>query len=139
MRIGASIVLEDKRRGEWIFGKIKFLHRYSSFRKMLETEGVENMLPFIRPGDVDGGVRIYESFPGGRGVLREGCVAIGIDVLKNNFGEIIKRKSSAQKDEVKKSYLEKRKRTDIFEEETEKVVSKKSDGLDHKDYFAESK
>lgn len=102
MRKGNTIVLEDKRRGEWIFGRIKFLHRYSSFRKMLETEGVENMLPFIRPGDVDGGVRVYESFPGGKGVLREGCVAIGIDVRQNNFGEIIKHKTSCQKDEFEK-------------------------------------
>lgn len=139
MRKGATIVLEDKRRGEWILGKIKFLHRYSSFRKMLETEGVENMLPFIRPGDIDSGVQIYENFPGGRGVLREGCVAIGIDVQKNNFGEIIKRKPSSQKDEVQKSYLEKRKRDDNLEGKTEKLVSKKSDELDHKDYFAESK
>lgn len=133
MRKGATIVLEDKRRGEWIFGKIKFLHLYNSFRKMLETEGVENMLPFIRPGDIDAGVRIYESFPGSQGVLRVGCVAIGIEVLKNNFGEIIKRKLSYQDNERKNSSLEKRKR----DEGSEEIFSKKSGGLDHKDYFSE--
>ncbi len=138
MRKGSTIVLEDKRRNEWIFGKIKFLHKYSSFRKMLETEGVENMLPFICPGDIEGGVRIYESFPGGRRAP-EGCVAIGIDVQKNNFGEIIKRKPSDQTNEVKKSYLEKRKRNDILDKESEKIVDKKLDELDHKDYFTESK
>ena len=106
---------------------------------MLEREGVENMLPFIRPGDIDGDVRIYESFPGGRGVLREGSVAIGIKVQKNNFGEVIKQTPSVPKEEVQKSYLEKRKRDDILEEKTEKVVSKKSDDLNHRDYFAESK
>ena len=91
MQEGATIVLEDKHYGKWIFGRIKFLHRYNSFREMLETEGLENMLPFIHSGNIDEGVCVYESFPGGHEVLRKGCVAIGIDVQRNNFGEIIKK------------------------------------------------
>ena len=91
MKKGATIVLEDKRRNEWIYGRIKFLHRYASFRKMLEREGVNHLLPFLGENDIEKGIQVYESFPGGKGVLREGCVAIGIAVQKNNFGEPIRK------------------------------------------------
>ena len=96
MKRGDTIVLEDKRRNEWIYGRIKFLHRYTSFEKMLESEGVENLLPFLTENDLQTGIRVYESFPGSRGVLRDGCVAIGILVLKNNFGEPIKRQTTVK-------------------------------------------
>ena len=90
MQVGGTIVLEDKNRNQWIFGHIKFLHVYASFKEMLEREGVENMLPFLSPEDIDGGVRIYESFPRSERVLTEGCVAIGSEGVENNFGEKIK-------------------------------------------------
>lgn len=163
MQEGATIVLEDKRRGQWVFGRISFLHRYDSFRKMLEKEGVENMLPFLRPGDIDEGVYVYERFPGGRGVLREGCVAIGIEVRENNFGESIKRKSSHQESDVKnlgdkkKNVSEqgipivgKRKREEVTEEGISKKAKhlenaktdcfdNKTDAFSSKDGFSEKK
>ena len=85
MREGATIVLEDKRNKQWIFGYIKFLHRYDSFKHMLKSEGVKTMLPFLQPDDIDEGIRVYESFPGGHEAIKKGCIAIGIDIQKNNF------------------------------------------------------
>lgn len=67
---GDTIVLEDKRRNEWIYGRIKFLHRYSSFEKMLKSEGVEKLLPFLNANDLQAGIHVYESFPGSQGVRK---------------------------------------------------------------------
>lgn len=42
--------------------KIKDIKRYNSFKDMLETEGLENVLPGINT--IEEGIRIYHSFPG---------------------------------------------------------------------------
>lgn len=85
MKTGATIILHDKKRGEWVLGEIKFLHIYKSFSEMLKAEGVNNMLPFLTENDLQKAVEVYERFPGSQRVMQEGCVAIGILVKEHNL------------------------------------------------------
>lgn len=81
MRPGDRLTLVDKANRESLTGVITFLHNYASFRKMLENEGVRNMLPFLRDDEVEAGIKIYQSFPGSHRVQIFGCVAIGVRCL----------------------------------------------------------
>jgi ASC-1-like (ASCH) protein len=78
MKLGDSILLYDDLRGQYVRGVITFLNTYKTFTEMLEFEGVKNLLPFLRDGEVAKGVEIYNNFPGSRRVEEFGCVAIGI-------------------------------------------------------------
>lgn len=82
MIVGEYIFLFDDKRDQNIYGRISFKHEYKTFREMLLTEGVKNMLPFLNSEDLEQGIKIYESFPGAERVKKFGCVAIGIKVIK---------------------------------------------------------
>ena len=88
MQVGDTILFCDKKTGYYIFGKIKFKHEYNSFEKMLTTEGVSNMLPFLEDHELAEGVDVYNAFPRASRVHEFGCVAIGITVLKFNLRPI---------------------------------------------------
>lgn len=81
MKVGDTILLNDGRRGEYVYGTITFKNEYATFEQMLHAEKVSNMLPFLSDEQVDEGVRIYNSFPGADRVRELGCVAIGITVI----------------------------------------------------------
>ena len=49
---------------------------------MLKNEGVRNMLPFLKDGDLTKGIRVYQSFLGSDRVRQFGCTAIGIRIDK---------------------------------------------------------
>lgn len=88
MQIGDTVSFCDRKTGYYICGKIKFKHEYVSFEGMLKTEGVSNMLPFLKDHELSEGVAVYNAFPGASRVHELGCVAIGITVLKFNLGPI---------------------------------------------------
>ena len=81
MQVGEQIFLFDSKNNQNILGVISFKHEYKTFREMLITEGVRNMLPFLKPEDLGQAVKVYESFPGAERVKEFGCVAIGIRVI----------------------------------------------------------
>jgi ASC-1-like (ASCH) protein len=87
MRVGDSISFCDKKSGQYIYGVIKFKHEYTSFQEMLSSEGVSNMLPFLKDSELTEGVRTYNRFPGASRVNKFGCVAIGISVTKSNLSK----------------------------------------------------
>lgn len=82
MHTGDTVSFCDKKTCEYMYGKIKFKHEYRSFEEMLISEGVSNMLPFLKNHELAEGVAVYNSFPGASRVHKFGCVAIGITVLK---------------------------------------------------------
>ena len=60
---------------EQLRGKVVAVNRYASFKSMLESEGITNMLPGAT--DINEGVRIYTSFGSyAEDVKKYGCVAI---------------------------------------------------------------
>lgn len=62
--------------------KISFLHFYSSFKEMLEHEGIENCLPGIK--NIEEGVQLYHSFPGYKeGEVLYGVLGIGISLISS--------------------------------------------------------
>jgi ASC-1-like (ASCH) protein len=76
-------------RNEGIICQIVFLHRYNSFREMVDKEGVYNLLPQLKNRrDLEGealmsaAIRTYEGFPGSDRVRTQGCVAIGVKYLR---------------------------------------------------------
>lgn len=84
MQIGDTISFCDKETGHYIYGKIKFKHEYKSFEEMLNSEGVSNMLPFLKDHELTEGVAVYNAFPGASRVREFGCVAIGITITEFN-------------------------------------------------------
>ena len=82
MKVGEHIFLFDKEGNRNILGIISFKHEYKTFKEMLITEGVSNMLPFLKSEDLVQAIKVYESFPGASRVKKLGCVAIGIKVIK---------------------------------------------------------
>ena len=87
MRVGDSISFCDRKSGQYIYGTIKFKHEYTSFQEMLSSEGVSNMLPFLKDSELMEGVRTYNRFPGASRGNQFGCVAIGISVTKSNLSK----------------------------------------------------
>lgn len=87
MKIGDTISFRDRKTGHYIYGKIKFKHEYKSFEEMLNSEGVSNMLPFLKNHELAEGVAVYNAFPRASRVREFGCVAIGITVIKFNLSQ----------------------------------------------------
>lgn len=87
MHVGDSISFCDRKSGEYIYGFVKFKHEYESFQEMLNSEGVSNMLPFLKDSELMEGVRTCNRFPGSSRVNQYGCVAIGISVTKSNLSK----------------------------------------------------
>lgn len=59
--------------------RIKALRIYPSFRKMLEEEGLENVLPNVK--NIEEGVRIYRQFYDKKKEKKYGVVAIEIEPI----------------------------------------------------------
>lgn len=85
MSVGDTILFFDRKKGQYIYGQISFKHKYDSFQDMLTTEGVRNMLSFLNDGEIEDGVKVYNSFPFSERVATYGCVAIGIKVLESKL------------------------------------------------------
>ena len=84
IKVGDEVTFSDKKSK--ISGIVTFKHEYSSFRDMLKSEGVHNMLPFLTDAELEKGVQVYYHFPGSRRVQEFGCVAIGLKVTESSFG-----------------------------------------------------
>lgn len=87
MKIGDTILLRDRRRGQYVYGTIAFKNEYGTFEEMLIAEKVSNMLPFLRDDQIAEGLKIYSSFPGAARVKELGCVAIGISIANFDISE----------------------------------------------------
>ncbi|MDV3103805.1 ASCH domain-containing protein [Thermococcus waiotapuensis] len=69
---GDTIIFEDK-----LMCVVKDVRVYSSFREMLESEGIENVLPGVK--DVEEGVKIYRKFYSEEKEKKYGVVAIEVE------------------------------------------------------------
>ena len=86
LKVGDTICFHSPTEG--IICEITFLHRYRSFREMLEREGAQRMLPQLAGRNLSPeacmveGVKIYERFPKAGRVAKMGCLAIGVKYLR---------------------------------------------------------
>ncbi len=78
LKIGEKLLLFSK--AKFVICNIKYLHFYDSFENMIDTEGLENMVPFV--ATTEQALKIYRSFPGAQRVKTLGCCAIGLDFLE---------------------------------------------------------
>lgn len=85
MKVEDTISFCDKSTGQYIWGLVRFKREYKSFYDMLKSEGVSNMLPFLKNSEIEKGVEVYNNFPGSERVKRFGCVAIGVSVEKSKL------------------------------------------------------
>jgi ASC-1-like (ASCH) protein len=69
---GDTIIFENK-----LMCVVKDIRVYSSFREMLESEGIENVLPGIR--NVEEGVKVYRKFYSEEKEKKYGVAAIEIE------------------------------------------------------------
>ncbi len=81
LQLGDIVIFRNATKDKFIKGSISFKHEYNSFKEMLESEGVSNMLPFLNNNEIQQGIEIYESFPGSERVQQFGCVALGIEIM----------------------------------------------------------
>ncbi len=88
LRPGNIIYFHNHQEG--ILCKIKFIRKYSTFERMLQKERVTKMLPQLKNRKnqdndylLQEGVRIYERFPRSYRVQKFGCIAIGLQYLKD--------------------------------------------------------
>ena len=85
IREGDIILFHNRQDG--IFCKVTFLHTYHTFKDMIQTEGVTNLLPQLKrlkKPDAElmpQAIRTYEGFPGSQNISRYGSVAIGVKYL----------------------------------------------------------
>ena len=82
LKIDDTICFYNQRK--FVLCKVTYLNKYPSFEKMLEGEGLHNMLPFAK--SVSEGVNVYRGFPGSDRVRRFGAVAIGVNPIESNIG-----------------------------------------------------
>ena len=82
IHVGDGIKFVDTKTHRFIQGTAAFKRDYPSFEEMLKNEGVRNMLPFLKDGDLTEGIRVYRNFPGADRVKQFGCTAIGIRISK---------------------------------------------------------
>lgn len=86
IEIGDEIMFTDTESNRFICGVATFKHEYDTFEKMLISEGVTNMLPFLDDGNLKEAIQVYESFPGAGRVKKFGCVAIGMKIMSSRLG-----------------------------------------------------
>jgi len=77
--INQIICLHHEPSKKWVTCKITYLHIYPNFKKMLESEGLKNMLPFANT--IKEGIQIYMNFPKSERVHIMGAIAIGLKPL----------------------------------------------------------
>ncbi|MBS0655752.1 MAG: hypothetical protein JSR46_08240 [Verrucomicrobia bacterium] len=90
MHVGDTLKLYEHEAGWGIVCRITSLTPFSSFKDMLETLGVLNLLPQLEPLSqsvsrealLDEAIRVYTAFPGSERVHSFGCVAIGVIFLQ---------------------------------------------------------
>ncbi|HRW58968.1 MAG TPA: ASCH domain-containing protein [Chlamydiales bacterium] len=82
LKIGQIICLHHAPTKKWVTCEITYIHHYSSFKEMLENEGLKNMLPFAKT--LEEGIAIYMSFPKAERVHSMGALAIGIKPLASS-------------------------------------------------------
>lgn len=90
MQVGDLLTLYENDAGWGIVCSITSLSPFKSFKDMVETQGVLNMLPQLEPLEqsathealVAEAIRVYEAFPGSERVDSLGCVAIGVKFLQ---------------------------------------------------------
>lgn len=81
MKPGDTITIINNSSGENIKVIINFIHHYSDVKKMLETEGPENVLS-SEPKTVEHGSESYGSINGYKeGIRKNGIYAIGVEVI----------------------------------------------------------
>ena len=80
IQLGDEILFTDTQSENFIKGVVIFKHEYVSFKEMLISEGVKNMLPFLNNDELEKGIKVYQNFPGAERVKKYGCIAIGIKV-----------------------------------------------------------
>jgi len=75
MVFGDTITFTNNVTNEQIMCEILFVHHYNDVRKMLETEGIKNVLSSGL--DVEGGIKSYNSLDGyEKGIKKFGIYAI---------------------------------------------------------------
>lgn len=84
LQVGSKVkFFEGKNPKSFVVCEILEVNSYSTFREMLEAEGVENMLPGV--ASLEKGVQIYEKIPGYKErCQRSGCVGLKIRVLEQS-------------------------------------------------------
>ncbi len=88
LKVGDTIYFHNRRVG--IICEIIFLHKYKTFRAMLEEEGADKMLPQLlklglsKEEKIQEGIKIYEKFPNSYKVNQFGCLAIGVTYLEDH-------------------------------------------------------
>lgn len=76
------VINADDEKAEPIYSIIQYKHEYPSFKEMLITEGLKNVLPNVK--SVEEGVKLYYSFPNyEKEESKYGVVALGLQ----NLGE----------------------------------------------------
>lgn len=81
MKPGDTITIINNSSGKNIKVIINFIHHYSDVKKMLETEGPENVLS-SEPKTIDHGIESFDSITGYmEGIRKNGIYAIGIEVI----------------------------------------------------------
>jgi len=76
-------ILTLKGKGEYVKCSITYLHFYRNFEEMLNSEGVQNLVPFV--DNFNDALKIYNSFPGSERVRTFGCCAIGVKCLESKL------------------------------------------------------
>ena len=85
IQLGDEVFFTDTQSETFIKGVVIFKHEYVSFKEMLISEGVKNMLPFLDDDELEKGIKVYQNFPGAERVKKFGCVAIGINVTESKL------------------------------------------------------
>ena len=85
IQLGDEVFFTDTQGENFIKGIVIFKHEYVSFKEMLISEGVKNMLPFLNNDELEKGIKVYQNFPGAERVKKFDCVAIGIKIIESNI------------------------------------------------------
>ena len=82
LKPGMNISFTSVNTNEIIVYTVEAMNVYANFTDMLQSEGVDKMLPGIT--SIDEGVALYENFPGYRDdVKKSGALAIRIKKVSN--------------------------------------------------------
>lgn len=79
LKIGEKLLLFSGTK--LVICNIKYLCFYDSCEDMLDTEGLENMVPFVDTNEQ--ALKIYRSFHGSQRVKTLGCCSIGLDFIED--------------------------------------------------------
>lgn len=80
---GDPIIFTNNITDEQILCEILFVHHYDNVKKMLETEGTEDVLSSGL--DIEGGIKSYNSLEGyEEGIKKYGIYAIGVKLFITN-------------------------------------------------------